>query len=127
MNNKCNPIESCTVAHPRDCNYATSPEMNATSNATTAQPNTLKALAAAVLTRNSQCNPSATMQKRECNFNSKNEIKKLHAGYTLELNNLIEKLHQHYGGPEDDWHLIVKVSNANEALIYFRELVRAIT
>lgn len=70
--------KSCTVAFPKECNYATSLSAQATNRATVPQPTGLKALATKVLTRNQQCNRGATSTKTACNFPPESYPQKFH-------------------------------------------------
>lgn len=72
------PFEkSCGVALPKGCNYATSTPQGATPDATHVQPAGLKALASAVLERNSQRNSCATPPQQVRNFTPENDPQKL--------------------------------------------------
>lgn len=58
---------SCKVAPPRECNYATLDNRNETSSATAMQQPSLIGLSDAVLKRNQQCNRNATSTNSQRN------------------------------------------------------------
>lgn len=66
------------VAPPKGMQHATFEDLDATGDATPAQPASLKALANKVLTRNKQCNIDATAHEKPCNKPPEKHPQKLH-------------------------------------------------
>ena len=116
---------SCMVAYPRQCNSATLDDLNATLDETQVQLPALKDLAIRVLLRNSRRNSNATSLKTECNLPPNNGSQKLH-GYPVEMQRLIETLHQHYKGSPQDWIDIIEIHGISTAVNGFHELVSRI-
>lgn len=107
---------SCTVAPTRPCNHATNPPNNETGHATNMQPNSLKALAVKVLSRNKPCNQDATKPENPCNYTPKKDGQKLHkvstkinellaevgASITTENGGHVLRFKPFLAGPEED-------------------------